>query len=131
MWSNDIELLMRTYDNFLGCFPYDKLPKIKRSNRNWCMIINTGESGTVGEHWVALKRKGDMYYYFDSFGLPIVDRDIIKFMRDCEKVHYSKICIQDINSFKCGKFCIVFIKIVNSLIDYLNFIKCFDFMTCI
>ena len=127
MWSSDIELVMKNYEGFLGCFPYDKLPKLKGNNKNWSIIINTGKSGTAGEHWVALKRKGDKCFYFDSFGLPIVNKSIVDFVKNSEKVHFSKICIQDISSFKCGMFCIVFIKNVNSASSYYEFINSFDF----
>ena len=41
---------------------------------------------------------------------------------------YSDICIQDINSVKCGKFCIGFIKYVNSKKSYNDFISKFDFV---
>ena len=76
---------MKNYEGFLGCFPYDKLPKLKGNNKHWSIIINTGKSGTAGEHWVALKRKGDKCFYFDSFGLPIVNKSIMDFIKNSKK----------------------------------------------
>ena len=90
MWSSDIELVMKNFEGFLGCFPYDKLPKLRGNCKHWSIIINTGKSGTAGEHWVALKRKGDKYFYFDSFGLPIVNRSIMHFMKNCKKCNILK-----------------------------------------
>ena len=45
---------MNINTNFIGCFPHDKLPNIK-NKLNCSVIINTGDSGTEGKHWVAVK----------------------------------------------------------------------------
>ena len=44
-------------------------------------------------------------FYFDSFGVEIVDDNIKQFVCRYDKVLYSNICIQDIRSVKSGEFC--------------------------
>ena len=46
------------------------------------IIINTAQSGSPGDHWVALHLKGDVAFYFDSFGFPIIKDDIFKFIKN-------------------------------------------------
>ena len=92
----------------------------------WSAIINTGDSGTMGKHWVTVKMTKDNCFYFDSFGVGIVNENIMKFVSNYKKVVYSGICIQDIRSNKCGEFCIAFLKNVNSRDNYDRFINVFD-----
>ena len=54
MWDFEIEKILNINTNFIGCFPHDKLPNIK-NKLNCSVIINTGDSGTEGKHWVAVK----------------------------------------------------------------------------
>ena len=125
MWSFEIENLLKKDFAFMGCYPHDKLPTFK--NKADCsIIINTGDSGTEGQHWVALKMTKNKCFYFDSFGLYIVNENIRKFVSKYGKVTYSNICIQDIRSEKCGQFCVAFVKIVNNVKSYNNFIKIFN-----
>ena len=58
----------------------------------------------------------------------IIDANIIHFLHKYKKVMYSDICIQDSNSEKCGKFCIAFIKYIQSRNSYNDFIAKFDFL---
>ena len=60
--------------SFIGCYPHDKLPKIEYGI-NCSVIINTGDSSTDGKHWVALKMTRNKCFYFDSFGVKIVDEN--------------------------------------------------------
>ena len=72
---------------FIGCFPSNKIPEI---NSIPCtLIINTAQSGHPGDHWVALHLKADVAFYFDSFGFPIIEDDIFKFL----KKYYKKYSI--------------------------------------
>ena len=65
-------------------------------------------------------------FYFDSFGVQIVDENIKQFVSTYDKVLYSNICIQDIRSEKCGEFCIAFINNVKSVMGYERFINVFS-----
>jgi len=110
---------------FIGCFPSNKIPEI---NSIPCtLIINTAQSGHPGDHWVALHLKEDVAFYFDSFGFPIIEDDIFKFLKKYyKKVLYNRICIQDFTSIACGLFCIAFVKNVFSVKSYNLFISQFS-----
>ena len=129
MWSVDIERVITTIDKriqFLGCFPLDQLPNFPTQFPISC-IINTQTSTKVGEHWIALILTKKHCFYFDSFGLPIIDQRIIEYLNPHYTiVRYSDVCIQHIESDKCGEFCIVFVTQVNSKITYEKFISQFN-----
>ena len=85
-------------------------------------------SSLLVEHWVALLLQKNRCFYFDSFGLPVLNTNITHFLRKYKKVTYTDICIQHIYSEKCGKFCIEFINYVYSKKSYNNFISQFEFV---
>ena len=64
-------------------------------------------------------------FYYDSFGVEIINENIKKFAKIYKKVIYSTECIQGIESRKCGEFCIAFIKNVHCLESYKKFINSF------
>ena len=125
MWKSEIEKIMRHDDTFIGCYPHDRLPNFN-ARKNFGTIINTGDSGTIGEHWVAIKMTKHDCFYFDSFGLKIIEENIKKFASNYDKVIYSNRCIQDFRSEKCGQFCIAFLKNVKTVNQYDRFINMFD-----
>ena len=125
MWSYEIENILRDDKKFIGCYPHDKLPKIK-DKVECSVIINTGGYNTEGDHGVAVKITKYNCFYFDLFGVEIVDENIKQFVCRCGKVLYSNICIQDIGSVKCGEFCIAFINYVNNISEYERFINMFS-----
>ena len=127
MNNYEIENILIYNKNFLGCYASDQIDILPKTLPK-SLIINTANSDTDGEHWVALVLQKKRCFYFDSFGLPIMNKNILHFLQKYKKVMYSDICIQDINSVKCGKFCIGFIKYVNSKKSYNDFITKFDFV---
>jgi len=46
-----------------------------------------------------------------------MNRNITKFLQGYRKVTYSDVCIQTVNSEKCGEFCIAFVKSVSILVS--------------
>ena len=101
---------------------YHKLKK----KYNISLIINTANSKNVGEHWVAMRMTKDKCFYFDSFGMEIINENIKNFAKIYKKVIYSERCIQNIQSEKCGEFCVAFINNVNCVESYKNFINSFS-----
>ena len=99
MWSMDIERVITTLDKriqFLGCFPLDQLPNFPTQFPISC-IINTQTSSKVGEHWIALILTKKHCFYFDSFGLPIINQTILEYLNPHYTiVRYSDVCIQHI-----------------------------------
>ena len=127
MYGYEIEDILSYNKNFMGCYAWNQLPPLPRTFPK-SLIINTANSDSDGEHWVALLLQHNRCFYFDSFGLPVINENIIHFLRKYKKVTYTDICIQHMYSDNCGKFCIAFIKNVNSKSSYNNFISQFDFV---
>ena len=125
MWNYEIERLLDYNYSFIGCYPHDILPHIKRKS-NISIIINTANSKHIGEHWVAMKMTNDKCFYLDSFGVEIINENIKKFAKIYKNVIYSARCIQNIESEKYGEFCVAFINNVNCVESYKNFINSFS-----
>ena len=126
MQSSEIRQKFMKDKTFIGCFPFDKLPAFPEKLPAK-LVINTGASSTEGEHWVALLLKPKSCFYFDSFGIPILNHEIHKFLqKKYKKVTFSTLCVQDYRSNKCGEFCIIFLKNVSSKKTYLLFLKRFS-----
>ena len=111
---------------FIGCFPSNRLPEI--SKYPCSLIVNSEKAGHKGLHWYSLFLLKDKCIFFDSFGFPCLEPDILKYlMRQSYKtVSYNKICIQDIMSVSCGLFCISFVKHVHSSESFGKFILNFS-----
>lgn len=122
----DIKLMIEPFQQngiFKGVFPCDGLPE--KFSLPAGFVINLSDHNSRGSHWVGLfidrKRTAD---YFDSFGFPPKQREIIRFIKKHSKrLNHNKKQIQHIISNKCGKFVILFIlckifnKSVNQVID--------------
>ena len=80
MQSSEIKKKLMKDKTFIGCYPFDKLPALPEKLPAK-LIINTGASSTEGEHWVALLLKPKSCFYFDSFGVPILNLEIHKFLK--------------------------------------------------
>ena len=127
MWSIEIEQNLKQDAYFMGCYSPDLLPSFPNPFSS-SLIINTMPSNKEGEHWVALVLKKKRCYYFDSFGVSIMNRNILRFLEGYKKVTYSDVCIQSVNSEKCGKFCIAFVKSVRCKQSFSNFLSSFDYV---
>ena len=126
MWSTEIEDILVTSGNFIGCFPLDRLPSLQQ-RKTASLIVNTDISMGSGNHWLALVLLEDECFYFDSFGLPILEEALIKYLEPYySKVTYSNVCIQHVESNKCGEFSILFVKHVHSKSSYEKFLSQFD-----
>lgn len=123
--TDEIWEFMQKHHSFIGCFPSDKIPPISAFPAT--MIINTADSSSAGEHWVACYMDEELCLYFDSFGFPVLEKDIQDYLSQYFSNYiFNKIRIQDVNSKACGLFCISFVKSVNSVNSYINFIHQFD-----
>ena len=126
MWSDEINDILSHEKNFLGCYALDDLTLAPSCSLNSSIIVNTSYSYERGDHWVAIVMKQKKCFYFDSFGLPILSKEIMNFLSPFQKVTYSNVCIQNVNSDYCGQFCIAFIKFVKDKKSYKDFLFKFD-----
>jgi len=96
--------------NFIGVFPIDMIPDIKKNNS---MVINLDSHDQPGSHWVGLFSNDNDVYYYDSYGLyppPEVVKICKKSRLNCI---YSSNEIQHENSILCGYYVCHFIIEMN------------------
>jgi hypothetical protein len=124
--STNINSLLRDVVEFLGCFALDCLPPFPTEFPK-TMIINTDYKSGPGEHWVAVILLKYECIYFDSFGLGVVESEILNYLKCYYKSCIrSNICIQDVTSTKCGAFCVAFLLSVKNKMNYNKFIGHFN-----
>jgi hypothetical protein len=78
-------------------------------------VVNMANFGNPGTHWVSFwKEDEDTTYYFDSYG--VVSPDTIKILFDKnnenDKVLYTSVQIQCVESTLCAQFCLLFLYIM-------------------
>lgn len=93
---------------FKGVFPCDSLPN--RFSLPAVFVINLSPHTEAGSHWIAIYiSMNRIAFYFDSFGLPIKNSYILRFLKaHAIRITYNKTQVQHITSNKCGKFCCAF-----------------------
>ena len=124
MNTNQINKSLKNYKHFKGTYPKDLLPKFK--NKPFAIIVNTDSSDKAGEHWVAIFSDNEMTEYFDSFGLPPLHHEIIKYLDSiANDWHYNSLTIQSVTSMTCGLFCVLYIKLRLSGYTYSDIIALF------
>ena len=95
--------------NFKGIYSRDDKDHVHKTG---CCIINLDDRVGNGTHWVAtfVKPKSKIIYYFDSFSLPPPMEFLEYAKRSRMRYKYnSGYPIQDINSVRCGYFCLYFL----------------------
>ena len=111
--------------NFKGIYSRDSKDHVHKTG---CCIINLDDRVGNGTHWVAtfVKPKSKIIYYFDSFSFPppMEFLDYAKRLRMRYKYN-SGYPIQDINSVKCGYFCLFFLDNIHKMSFY-DCLKVFD-----
>ena len=124
--SIEIENYLKDQKGFLGCFASDDLPSFPKKLPA-SLIINTHKKNQPGEHWLAIVLTKNKCFYFDSFGVPIMEETIVSYLQQkYQKVTINNECIQHFNSTSCGLFCIAFIKHVKSKPSFETFISKFN-----
>ena len=131
MNSREIEKFLKSEKDFMGCFAYDNLPKFPNEFPAK-IVINTGSIKTEGDHWISIIMKSKKCFYFDSFGLPVLNKEILYWLKEkYNTLTYSNICIQNFDSSMCGAFCIAFLEKVQDRKSFQNFLNSFSHITLI
>ncbi|RWS22663.1 Peptidase-like protein [Leptotrombidium deliense] len=107
MYTKEIQDALKYTSWFKGVFASDMLPQ---PERRMSMIVNTDSADKEGTHWIAVFVQNNIAEYFDPFGLPPLTKNFVDFLGLFEIWCHSNTTIQDINSEKCGEFCIAFVK---------------------
>ena len=108
--TTNINNILNKFSAFKGTFPSDTII-ISRNNDTQAFVINTSNSNSPGEHWTALILDNKKCFFFDSFGLEILNLDILKQIKNqgISNYKYNSKQIQPISSNNCGYYCIAFI----------------------
>lgn len=94
--------------HFGGVFASDDLPERKKKFISF--VVNIDPKRLPGSHWIGIFFKQNTALYFDSYGRPPTNKNILKFLkRNSKKICYNNVCFQDYFSNSCGYFCLYFL----------------------
>ena len=107
----DLEKIAKNYDvKLIGIYSKNELNNLPIENGNY--IINLDDN--IGSHWTALNINKNKGIYFDSFGC-VPPQNVISFVKQKPNIKfgYNNFLIQDLESEKCGFYCIAFLLFLN------------------
>lgn len=110
--TEEINNILSVLKGYVGAFPKDNLPKLNLNiNTTKYIVINTDPSYKSGEHWLGLVFTKNECLYFDSYGLEILDRHILNYIKKSgyNVYKYSEKCVQPWHSNQCAYYVICFI----------------------
>ena len=124
--SVEIERQLQGVKYFIGVYAVDQLPLVTVFPAS--LVINTDPSSEGGEHWVAVHlRQGGKADYFDSFGfpplVPMLQQYLNLYGRRSQK--YNRCTMQDVNSTRCGDYCICYVKCIANGMTMTEFVNRF------
>ena len=118
-----INNLLKDEESYLDTFSKDKIPLIEN---NKSLIFNLQNSDRSGTQWIALSRKDNNIFIFDSFGIGHIPIKIYKIYKKFNIIT-NIYRIQDIDSNLCGLFCVLFcLYKVNSKNKFMEFLNLFN-----
>lgn len=127
----EIDKKLEKVTGFLGAFAYDQLPKSKR--QMFSLIINTSSSHEVGDHWLVLVYKNNVYYFIDSYGRGILDLTFSTDFKEAitryvgeQKIIYNGKMLQQMLSNTCGDYAIYFVSMLSAGLSLKKAIKVFS-----
>ena len=118
MDTTELDRKLSNVPGFIGAFPFDDLPT--KPTTDFSVIINTDSEKGSGEHWLALARKNNVFYFHDSYGRLPDDELFTKVFRKVMKEYIIGKCvsntkwIQQITSNVCGHHSVYFINEMES-----------------
>ena len=118
-----INNILKNFKHFDKCYSIDQIPLI---GNNKSLISNLQNSDQKGSHWVALSRKNNNIFIFDSIGVGQIPKNIYKICKSYNIITniYRK---QDINSNLYGMFCVLFcLYKVDSKNKFTSFLNLFN-----
>ena len=123
-----INNLLKDEESYLDTFSKDEIPLIEN---NKSLIFNLQNSNEKGSHWIALSRKDNNIFIFDSFGIGHIPKNIYEIYKKLNIIT-NMYRIQDINSNLCGLFCVLFclynFNSKNRFIEFLNLFNVNDYI---
>lgn len=90
-------------------------------------IINLSPSNDAGSHYVALSIKKKTCIYFDPYGFPCVNKDILDVLeKNNKKIRYVSKVVQTSISYFCGYFCLSFLIFQENEVSIKTFASLFS-----
>ena len=99
-----INNVLCTLPYFLGTFPKDKHPDLKKLKGNFCMVVNTAKHNEPGEHWITIMRYKKCLKISDSLTTLYDSRNMFNKFKNASLVRNYP--IQAIDTKTCVFFCI-------------------------
>lgn len=94
---------------FLGVYPCDSTPK-NSHKKSFSVIFNLSKHDENGTHFVAILKKNNSIFYFDSFGKNCDNEFILNFINSLsDNYYFNNFQIQTQTSIFCGIFCLGFL----------------------
>lgn len=115
--------------NYQGTFSCDAIKKPNLNINISTYIFNLSKLNEKGSHLVAIQinSKDKKVIYFDSFGLPCSNKDILSFIFSVNnKYEYNSKQIQHFDSNYCGMFCLAFVMFHDTNKKFINFLRMFN-----
>ena len=123
-----INNLLKDEESYLSNYSKDEIPLIEN---NKSLIFNLQNSNQSGSHWIALSRKDNNIFIFDSFGIGYIPKNIYDIYKNFNIIT-NVYRIQHMNSNLCGLFCILFclykVDTKNKFIEFLNMFNVNDYI---
>lgn len=131
--SAEINEILKNKSEFLGCFSPNQLPvNIPASTLPKYLIVNTCCSQKKMGHWIVIYVKNCReIFYFNPLGC-VGDNQPTNKIRQflCsiffKNIYFNTFPIQSNESQSCGLFCILFVKSVKTLNDFIRFMNKFN-----
>ncbi|GFS54245.1 uncharacterized protein TNCV_2527631 [Trichonephila clavipes] len=95
--------------DFLGVYPSDKIPKVKKKA---ALVVNTDPHDEEGSHWLAMYIQDEKTIeFFDSYGFPpsVYEPHISQYVKLFPNVIYNETSLQNLTSNVCGQYCIFYL----------------------
>lgn len=108
--NRDLEKLCKNcIYNFIGVYPSDSKPNKKKIKKNFSLIFNLSPHFEQGSHFIAVVKKYNKLYYFDSLN-ERKNNDISEFIHSLNlRITFCQKKIQSDDSIFCGLYCLAFL----------------------
>ena len=120
--------MIKDEKSYLNTLSKDEIPLIEN---NKFLIFNLQNSNQPGSHWIALSRKDNNIFIFNSFAIRYIPKNIYEIYKNSNIIS-NTYRIQHINSNLCGLFCILFclykVNSKNKFIEFLNLFNVNDYI---
>lgn len=115
-----------TKDIYVGTFPCDRIPGLKKRGKRYAMVVNTDRHTKKGSHWIVIYSSGKKndVNYFCSYGGEPFNKYIYDFLPNL--FTHSGRRVQALFSANCGQHCIYFISKRAGGMSYENIMKTYS-----